>query len=249
MAYARGRGLIVSGSSTGEIAIWDGSVSNEPIRQFTGHDGQIRSICVFGEKIFSSSEESTIRIWDLSSGHALTSIPSGHTGAINAITLTPDGKKIISASDDNTLRIFDSYSGEPCTPPLRLSDRIFTLSVSHDGALVACGGADNTVHVLRANMARRAVWPDSFTKEVGGQKFCLVDKQGALAEFSLSDDGWLRGPKEERMCWIPSAYRAGLWTPRTMGILGALRTVLDLGSFVHGTEWEQCRGSVSTDKA
>ncbi|KAH9967795.1 hypothetical protein BJV74DRAFT_868775 [Russula compacta] len=249
VAYARGRGLIVSGSSKGEIAIWDGSISNECIRQFSGHDGQVLSICVFGEKIFSSSEESTIRIWDLSSGDALTSIPSGHTGAINAITLTPDGKRIISASDDNTLRTFDSYSGEPCTPPLRMSDRVFAVSVSHDGALVACGGADNTVHVWRANMARRAVWPDSFIREVRGQKFCLVDKQGALAEFNLSDDGWLRGSKEEPMCWIPSAYRAGLWTPRTVGILGTLRTVLDLRGFVHGTEWDQCGVSVSTDKA
>jgi hypothetical protein len=43
------------------------------------------------------------------------------------------------------------------------------------------------------------------------------------------------------MYWIPPIYRAGLWTARTVGIFGALETMIDLRNFVHGTDWEQCR--------
>ncbi|KAI9435551.1 WD40-repeat-containing domain protein [Lactarius indigo] len=249
VAYARGGSLIVSGSSDAEIAVWEGSVSDRRILQIGGHGGPILSICAFDEKIFSSSEDRSIRVWELSTGHALISILHAHAGPINSIALSPDGRRIVSASDDASIRIFDSDSGEPCTLPLRISNRIFSVTVSHDGALVACGDADRTVHVWRANMARRAAWPDSFMRKARGTEFCLVDEQGILADFSLSDDGWLRGSTNEIMCWIPSIYRAGLWTPRTVGILGALETMLDMKNYVHGTKWEQCRAYSFADKA
>ena len=249
VSYARGGSLIVSGSAEAEIAVWEGSVSDRRILQFTGHGGPILSIHVCDEKIFSSSEDRTIRVWELSTGHALISILHGHTGPINAIALSPDGRRMVSASDDASIRIFDSDSGEPCTLPLRLSNRIFSVAVSHDGALVACSDADRSVHVWRANMARRAAWPDNFMRKARGTEFCLIDEQGILADFSLSDDGWVCGSTNEIMCWIPSAYRAGLWTPRTVGILGALETMLDMKNYVHGTKWEQCRAySFTGDK-
>ncbi|KAH8993139.1 hypothetical protein EDB92DRAFT_1855060 [Lactarius akahatsu] len=249
VAYARGGSLIVSGSADAEIAVWEGSVSDRRILQIVGHGGPILSICAFDEKIFSSSEDRTIRVWKLSTGHALISILHAHTGPINAIALSPDGRRIVSASDDASIRIFDSDSGEPCTLPLRLSNRIFSVTVSHDGALIACSDADRTVHVWRANMARRAAWPDSFMRKARGTEFCLVDEQGILADFTLSDDGWLRGSTNEIMCWIPSIYRAGLWTPRTVGILGALETMLDMKNYVHGAKWEQCRAYSFAEKA
>lgn len=248
VTYARGGSLIVSGSADGNIAVWEGSVSDQRILQFGGHGGPILSICAFDEKIFSSSEDRTIRVWELSTGHALISILHAHSGPINAIALSPDGRRIVSASDDASIRIFDSDSGEPCTLPLGLSNRVFSVAMSHDGALVACSGADRSVHVWRTNTARRAAWPDSFMRKARGKEFCLVDEQGILADFSLSDDGWLRGSTNEIMCWIPSIYRAGLWTPRTAGILGALETMLDMKNYVHGTKWEQCRAYDFADK-
>ena len=271
VAYARGGELIVSGSAIGEIAVWEGRVSDKRILQFDAHSGPISSIRVYDERIISSSEDKAIRIWDLSTGHSLLSIVDSHTAPINAIALTPDGKWIVSASDDGSLRMFDAYTGKPCTLPLRVPGRTFAVSVSHDGALVACSGTDMNVHVWRAHVitppvARRrgsvattttttkaeaeaVSWPDSFMRRTRGLEFCLVDEQGFLANFAAStDDGWLRASTNEPMCWIPSVYRAGLWTPRTVGILGALETILDLRSFVHGTKWEQCRANnISAD--
>ena len=250
VAYASGGELIVSGSARGEIAIWEGSLSDKCIRGFGGNGGAILSLRVSDDgKIFSSSEDHTIRIWELSTGHALKTIPNNHAGPINAIALTPDGRRIVSVSDDASLRIFHADSGEPCTLPLHLSERMFSVAVSRDGALVACSGADMCVHVWRANMARRAVWPDNFVRKARGVEFCLVDEQGFLANFTQPYDGWLRGSTNEPMCWIPSDYRAGLWTPRTVGILGALETIVDLRSFVHGENWEQCSAMVLAEKA
>jgi WD40 repeat protein len=249
VAYASGGEFIVSGSANGEIAVWEVSPSDKCLRQFGGHGGAVLSIRVFGDKIFSSSEDRTIRIWELSTGHALMSILNGHAAPINSISLMPNGNRIVSASDDASLRMFDSETGEPCTLPILMSERMFSVTVSHDGALVACSGADMCVHVWRTNMARRDVWPDSFIRKERGLEFCLVDEEGFLADFSPPDDGWVRGSTNEPMYWIPSFYRAGLWTPRTVEILGALETIIDLRSFVHGTNWKDCRAYVLADNA
>jgi len=102
------------------------------------------------------------------------------------------GTRIISGSEDGSLRIFNAETGEACALPLRMPRGIFAVVVSHDGALVAlvaCNGEDMTVHVWRANMARRAVWPDNFIRRARGLGFCLVDEQGVLADFSLQSDG------------------------------------------------------------
>ena len=249
MAYARGGEFIVSGSADAEIAVWKGILSDKCLRRFGGHGGAVLSIRVFDDKIFSSSEDRTIRIWELSTGHALKSILTGHTGPINAIALTPDGDRIVSVSDDASLRTFDSETGEPCKLPLRTLERTFGVSVSHDGALVACSGAGGSVHVWRANMASRIVWPDDFIRKARGREYCLVDEQGFLADPNPPDDGWLRGSTNEPMYWIPLGYRAGLWTPRTVGILGVQMTIVDLRNFVHGTDWEQCRAHVFADES
>ncbi|KAH9057607.1 WD40-repeat-containing domain protein [Lactarius vividus] len=242
VSYARGGSLIISGSADAEIAVWEGSVSGQRILQIGGHEGPILSIRSFDEKIFSSSEDRSIRVWDLSTGRALISILHAHTGPINAIALSPDGRRIVSASDDASIRIFDSNSGEQYTHPLHTSDKILSVAVSHDGTLIACSGADESVHVWRANMTHHTVWPDSFMRKTHGQEFCAVDEQGILENFNPPrEDGWLRGSTNEAMCWIPPMYRTGLWTPRTLSILGAPGVMLDMRKYVHGTKWEQCR--------
>ena len=55
---------------------------------------------------------------------------SGHTGAVQAVAVTPDGRQAVSGSGDNTLRVWDLASGET----------VRTLS-GHTG-WVTCGGGD-----------------------------------------------------------------------------------------------------------
>ncbi|KAI9459860.1 hypothetical protein BJY52DRAFT_1364640 [Lactarius psammicola] len=225
VSYARGGSLIVSGSAGAEIAVWEGNDSRLILR-FDAHEGPILSIRVFDEKIFSSSEDRTIRVWELSTGRALIYIPHAHTKSINAIALSPDGQRIVSASDDASIGVFDSNTGERYTHPLHTSDRILSVAVSHDGTLVASSCAR---HVDKSS--------------------CVVDEQGILENFEPpEDDGWLRGSTNEAMCWIPPIYRSGLWTPQTLGIFGAPEIMLDMRNYVHGTKWEQCRAEDFVDK-
>jgi WD40 repeat protein len=57
-----------------------------------------------GSKIASGSDDSTVRVWDSSTGAVLSTL-EGHSGAMTSVSWSPDGSKIASGSDDKTVRV------------------------------------------------------------------------------------------------------------------------------------------------
>ena len=235
-AHMRDSERIISGSDDTEIVIWDGD--SNCLRRISGHEAAILSISVSGEKVFSSSGDKTIRVWDLNTGENI-SIFRGHTAPINDIKPLPDGRWVVSASDDGSLRIWDAQTGNPLALPQRMPFRILSVDISRDGNHIAFSGTDNQVHIWCPDMAQPPVWPDSFMRKLHGREYCPIDDQGILVDATLRSDGWLCGPMGQIMCWIPREYRQGL-LQRAVNIVGAQETALDLRSFVHGTKWEKC---------
>jgi hypothetical protein len=52
--------------------------------------------------------------------------------------------------------------------------------------------------------------------------------------------GWILGPCNELILWIPPHHRYGLHLPRTITNCGVKPTELDLSQFVHGHSWMKC---------
>jgi WD40 repeat protein len=63
-----------------------------------------------GLRIVSGYGSQTLRVWDLDSGQALTTL-EGHKDSVGAVAVTPDGRRAVSASVDRTLRVWDLESG------------------------------------------------------------------------------------------------------------------------------------------
>jgi WD40 repeat protein len=226
---------IVSGSDDAEIGIWDGD-SDRLVRKICAHEAAILSVSVSDDKIFSGSKDKTLRVWDLDTGDNI-SIIYGHTAPINSIKVSQDGHRVVSVSDDGSVRILDGQTGKPLTLPRWMSSRILCVDLSRDGKLIAFSGLD--LHTWCPDMAQPTVWPDGFIQKMHGREFCPIDDQGILADATLHNDGWLHGPMDQFLCWIPPAHQQGLLL-RSVRILGARETALDMRNFVHGTNWEQC---------
>lgn len=70
-----------------------------------------------GTMIASGSADTTVRIWDVLSGTAVTEL-RGHKQAISSLAFSLNGCRIISGSLDTTLRVWDVTTGAQVFTPL-----------------------------------------------------------------------------------------------------------------------------------
>jgi WD40 repeat protein len=99
-----------------------------------------------GRTIVSGSWDNTVKVWEAESGRLLRSL-EGHTGGVNAVAVSPDGRTIVSGSWDHTIRAWNLESGE--SRVLFWSDAaIFSLALSGDGQLLACGDVSGRVWIF-----------------------------------------------------------------------------------------------------
>ena len=62
-----------------------------------------------GKTLASASEDSTVRLWDLTAADPNAAVRSltGHQSSVSHVAFAPDGKTLASASEDNTVRLWD----------------------------------------------------------------------------------------------------------------------------------------------
>jgi WD40 repeat protein len=138
---------IVSGSDDRTVKVWEAE-SGRLLRSLEGHTDLVRAVAVSpdGRTIVSGADDCTVRVWDAASGRLLRSL-EGHTGGVNAVAVSPDGRTIVSGSWDHTIRAWNLTSGKSCV--LFWSDAaIFSLALSGDGQLLACGDVSGRVWIF-----------------------------------------------------------------------------------------------------
>ena len=68
-----------------------------------------------GRRLFSGSNDKSIKIWDVDSGQPIQTI-AAHSSGVTDIALSPDNQRLASSSHDRTVKIWDLDSGrEPRT--------------------------------------------------------------------------------------------------------------------------------------
>ncbi|CAG7852672.1 Ribosome assembly protein 4 {ECO:0000250/UniProtKB:P25382} AltName: Full=Notchless protein homolog 1 {ECO:0000250/UniProtKB:Q9VPR4}; AltName: Full=Ribosome biogenesis factor rsa4 {ECO:0000250/UniProtKB:Q9VPR4}, partial [Serendipita indica DSM 11827] len=76
----------------------------------------------------------------------------GHSGAVNAVAVSPDGSIIASCSSDATIRLWDTDTGQPLGVPLRgHQEWVKCIAFSPDGSIIASGSSDMTIRLWDAD--------------------------------------------------------------------------------------------------
>ena len=56
-------------------------------------------------------------------------------------------------------------------------------------------------------------------------------------------DGWIMDDDGNLLIWVPDEYRASLWSPGMLVLVGREPIDIDFGDACHGMDWEKCSQS------
>lgn len=136
-----------------------------------------------GKYIASASFDSTVRIWDISTGDEKLSF-QGHTGLVSSVAFSPDGRLIASASDDKTIKIWEALTCHEKHTLRGHNNHVLSVEFSPDGESIISASRDCTVKIWDVTKGNEKLALQGHHRGVGLAVFSKDGKQVA----SASDD-------------------------------------------------------------
>ncbi|PSN59031.1 hypothetical protein BS50DRAFT_682489 [Corynespora cassiicola Philippines] len=118
------------------------------LQTLEGHSYVVVSVAFSpdSQRLASASRDSTVKIWDPTSGKCLQTLES-YSHVVMSVAFSPDSQRLASASWDKTVKIWDSTSGH-CLQTLEgHSDWVTSVAFSPDSQRLASASEDKTVKI------------------------------------------------------------------------------------------------------
>jgi eukaryotic-like serine/threonine-protein kinase len=140
-----------------------------------GHSSTVLSVAFSpdGARVATSSFDSSIRLWDATSGQNTATL-RGHEGAVDQVIFSPDGTRIASRGSDRIIKIWDVRSGDVIATLEGHQDYVVGIAFNQDGKQLVSAGS--TATIIR--------WDTSSGKEIS-----RLEKHQSRVNVAFSPDG------------------------------------------------------------
>ncbi|KAF9069544.1 WD40-repeat-containing domain protein [Rhodocollybia butyracea] len=140
----------------------------------TGHTNAVNSVAFSpdGTSIVSGSADSTVRIWDRSTGEQICPSIKGHSDGVASVAFSPNGKTIVSGSWDRAVRLWAFETGQQVGSSLEgHTHSVTSVAFSCDGIHVASGSGDSSVRIWDVLTGEEIRYLEGHTKTVNSVTF------------------------------------------------------------------------------
>ncbi|KAF8294119.1 WD40 repeat-like protein [Clavulina sp. PMI_390] len=239
VAFSHDGAVLASGSCDQTIQLWDLQSQTPMGDLLRGHSGAVRSVAFThdGAVLASGLWDDTVQLWDVQSQEPIGEPLKSHTDLVQSVALSHDRAVLASGSENATIQLWDMQSNVPKGDPLRgHSGSVQSVAFSHDGAVLASGSNDRSVRLW--NITSSAL---DMGVPIPASEFVSFQLSPAWPE--LLDDGWVQGPNDELLLWVPPSYRTHLYDERLIAVLGedpSSRVRLNFDNMVLGEDWAKC---------
>lgn len=160
LAHSPDGSRLAVGTDSGDVLLLNIQRENSS-KRLSGHKGKITSVAFSPDSTrlaTASADDPFLRLWDISSGHQLTTF-AGHTMGVSCVAFNSDGSKIASGSRDNTVRIWNAETALSVLKP-QGRGQVTTVGLTEDGGTVFSASADGTVRIWDTNKSKAMRVPD-----------------------------------------------------------------------------------------
>jgi WD40 repeat protein/tetratricopeptide (TPR) repeat protein len=142
------------------------------VRLFAGHTGPVWGVSFSpdGQKALTTSDDKTVRLWDVTTGQELKRL-TGHEQTVLCAAFSPDGRRVVSGSADRTVRLWDTQSGEELKRFDGHEDAVFWVAFSPDGRGLLSAGRDKTIRLWDVKSGKEQMRFVGHTEPVRGVAF------------------------------------------------------------------------------
>lgn len=176
------------------ILLWD-LTTGAIVRVIEGHARDVLSICAHGGRLYSSGDDSTLRVWNLDDGRPLH-VWGPFDTETDTCAIDPARRRVVLGCDDGCIRVFDVETGEPLATIEAHASGVKKVACSpRDGAILSAAydqqirvwdGRDYTHRLTLENRASK--WERSFNWSPDGEHVVAGTFDGTVLVWR-ADDG------------------------------------------------------------
>jgi len=137
---------VVSASDDKTIRVWNLDQLEHESRVSSDHESPIKAVAMTDQWLVTGSQDKTARVWDVSKNDApeFKHELIGHTGAINAVAISPDNQWLVTASNDKNAFLWNLNKLEE--DPIKLTGHTKSIkAVAISDLWVVTGSSDHDV--------------------------------------------------------------------------------------------------------